>query len=342
MRAWAIAVIGVLAGVGAQAAAAEAQLRVVDVGNGLCVVGHTPDGHSFLYDAGDTGSQCLAAVKSLIPEPKIDVIVLSHSDADHIGELPAILDAKAVGVIVYPEDYHLELTQAMKGQIRAIDNEGGAIVWSLKHKPLSGVTAAERSFAIGANGRLTIIAGWYDREDARAKSEDEYPKPEHNNAVSVVARFEYRGHSVLLTGDTVGRLHTSKSAVGCHYAEREMVENKAAWPIDSDVLVGQHHGSNNASTTCFIKAVSPEFVVFSAGHKNYQHPNAKVAARFLAAGVPPKNMFRTDRGDDEGQDEWIYLSIKGCVDKPGDDDVDIWLPDNGRIRAEYRLDKKAC
>lgn len=140
----------------------DARIRVVDVGNGLCVVGRTPDGHSFLYDAGDTGTQCLQAVKALIPEQTIDVVVLSHSDADHIGELPEILKARKAGLIVYPEDYHRDLTDSIRREISAID-ASGARVWSLKHRLLKDASRVERTIPIG-QGRLTIVSGGYDPE----------------------------------------------------------------------------------------------------------------------------------------------------------------------------------
>lgn len=141
----------------------------------------------------------------------------------------------------------------------------------------------------------------------------------------------------------MGRLHKAKEAKDCHYAERVLVDNAAQWPIDSDILIGQHHGGNNASTSCFIRAVSPRYVVFSAGSKGYGHPNANVAARYLAAGLKAEDMFRTDRGDAEGHGEWIRLSIAGCDDKPGDDDVEFWIPSDGSpIRAGYLVDKKTC
>jgi len=337
-------VLAALMGGAGTAAAADAHVRVVDVGNGLCVVGRTPDGHSFLYDAGDRGSYCLDAVKAMIPESKIDVIILSHSDADHIGELPEILAERSAGTIFHTDDDH-PITNALREAREAIEasKPSGTKVVNLRLTPLK-TPDPERVFKLGPNGSLTIIAGWSDGDLTKKPNENPLPGPEHRNAVSIVARFVYGGHSILLTGDTVGRLHTDSTATSCRYAEREMVAHKADWPIDSDVLIGQHHGSNNASTKCFIREVSPTFVVFSAGHKNYRHPNASVAARYLAAGLDPDNMLRTDRGDDEGPGEWIYGSIRGCEDRAGDDDVELWLPDSSTasIRANYRVARRGC
>ncbi|GIU50451.1 hypothetical protein TUM4438_36500 [Shewanella sairae] len=47
------------------------------------------------------------------------------------------------------------------------------------------------------------------------------------------------------------------------------------------------------------------------------------------------NIFRTDRGDDEGHKEWDYLRVKGCKDKFGDDSVIIDFARDPIIFYEY-------
>jgi competence protein ComEC len=330
----------------AQAHAEDVHLRVVDVGNGLCVVGHIPGGHSILYDAGDKGDFCLNAVTELVPEEKIDLVVLSHSDADHISELPSILSAKRAGTIVFPGDNHINITQAIKRErtaIAAAKNQGAA-VWKLATKALPNPDPQrERVFQLG-DATATIVAGWSNGDKTRGPGEAPLPTPEHNNALSIVVRLEYHGNSVLLTGDTVGRFRGDPSTK-CAYAERIMVSSADEWPVRSDVLIGQHHGGDNASSNCFIRAVMPKFMVFSAGHKGFHHPTQAAADRIrLTANISPEAMFRTDRGDDEGRGEWRFGSIRQCVDQPGDDDVEIFLPatDSMPVRVQYRTNKRGC
>ena len=336
------------------AQSSDAYLRVVDVGNGLCVVAHTPDGHSMLYDAGDRGQFCFKAVQEIVPEGVIDLVVLSHSDGDHVGELDTILSSKSVGTIIHPGDPHQPMTETLRQTRKAIVEAGqrGTRIWNVAQVPLpSGPTAlAERRFAIGG-ANATIIAGWGNGSQTRGPGEPSLDDGERNNALSIVVRFEFGGRSVLLTGDTVGR-HIDDVPATCKNAERIMVEQALVWPIQSDVLVGQHHGADNATSNCFIAAVKPGHVVFSAGHKNYRHPRNSTVRRLLQSGLSPDNIFRTDRGDNEPwkkgarwrEQEWIYGAVKGCTDKAGDDDVEIWLPsDPARpIRIQYRQDKRTC
>ena len=115
-----------------------------------------------------------------------------------------------------------------------------------------------------------------------------------------------------------------------------MDENKDVIKIDSDIIVAPHHGANNGSSTAFVKAVSPKFVIFSAGSKN-GHPTSAAANRYLNNNVFKTNMFRTDRGDKIRVGEWDHLSEVNGSDGKGDDDVDIVLhADGSDPLVEYR------
>ena len=147
----------------------------------------------------------------------------------------------------------------------------------------------------------------------------------------------------MLTGDTIGRLGGEPNSV-CRYAERIMVERSAEIAIKSDVLVGQHHGGDNATSNCFIRAVNPRYVIFSAGHGGHEHPRQTTADRLIAHGINPADILRTDRGDNEGGPEWIYGAIRGCRDKVGDDDVEIVMPKapEEELRVKYRVASTGC
>ena len=42
------------------------------------------------------GQQCLAAVREIVTTATIDLLVISHSDADHLGDAARILEENAV------------------------------------------------------------------------------------------------------------------------------------------------------------------------------------------------------------------------------------------------------
>src|SRR4051794_30245721 len=77
---------------GAQTLSGDAVIRIVDIGPGLCAVATVPGGHGMLFDAGPPGAtRCQQAVRELVPGRHLDLVVLSHSDKDHIGMVKAIL-----------------------------------------------------------------------------------------------------------------------------------------------------------------------------------------------------------------------------------------------------------
>ena len=85
----------------------------------------------------------------------------------------------------------------------------------------------------------------------------------------------------------------------------------------------------------FIEAVSPSFVIFPAGHRHH-HPREVTAQRYLARpGLTTDELFRTDRGDNEGGSEWSFGQT-AAGDTFGDDDVDILIEPDGNLLVEYR------
>lgn len=327
----------------------DAVIRVVDIGAGLCVVATAPGG-AMLYDAGRGGTLCRDAVRAMVPGRRLDLVVLSHSDSDHVRELPAILGENTAAVIIHPGDPRGPTLDPVRQAIRAQGRNGAQIfnLTEIDNPPPSGPRPTPvrpgDSFGVGA-ARATFVAGWSNGNQTRGPGEAELDGGPMHNALSIVIRFEYGGHTVLLTGDTVGRM-IGNSDTTCAYSERIMAGRSATVPIDSDVLVGQHHGADNSTSTCFVRAVSPEFVVFSAGH-HFRHPTQRAVNRLtdshLAQPVNVANIFRTDRGDNEGGNEMTAGSGR-CRDTTGDDDVEIRLPrsSSARVTVAYRGASRGC
>ena len=76
-----------------------------------------------LYDAGRGGGVCAAAVREMIPSGRIDLIVLSHSDEDHIAEIGTSSVANQVAAIIHPGDDHPFTRRGAEG--KRILNDAG-------------------------------------------------------------------------------------------------------------------------------------------------------------------------------------------------------------------------
>ena len=96
------------------------------------------------------------------------------------------------------------------------------------------------------------------------------------NNVSAVVRITYGKTVMLFTGDAE------------HVIENRLLNSG----IDADVLKVGHHGAGSASSSSFIKAVSPEVAVISVGEGNsYGHPHADTLAILNEVGA---KIYRTD------------------------------------------------
>lgn len=64
--------------------------------------------------------------------------------------------------------------------------------------------------------------------------------------------------------------------------------------LHADILIAPHHGSNSSSSSAFIKALQPRYVVYSAGYQNrFHHPAEKIIRRYERAGVRAFNTAYT-------------------------------------------------
>ena len=329
-------------------AAAQCLLtRVIDTGAGHASVTVIPGGFYMVYDTGHWNHDDLVSkqILALIPESKaIDLLVLSHSDADHLGATDEIFQHRQVRTVL--RTGLCRDTQAWKKADHAIRHAaktGATTVFNLRRNQIAPGTC----FQLG-DATVTFLAGddcpnHYD-QDLRGSGDCTGPnRSKARNAGSIVLRLEYAGRSILFTGDAVGRNDGSPACAAPIATEAELLSRQDKFPIDSDVIIAPHHGADNASSTEFIQAVSPTWVIFPAGSA-HRHPRQSTAERYLAQRIPPEQILRTDLGDNEGMgndpttnadDEWDY-SATSNGDSVGDDDIDIIIQANGTLNVKYR------
>lgn len=308
-------------------------VRVIDCGAGLaCVVkmpGANGDDYYMIYDTGhwNTDNKVLEAVQEIIPDgEEIDLLVLSHSDSDHLGACDEILDAYRV---------HRVLRTGLKRSTSTWKDADEAIKLERANEGCIDINLSYFEYPSGATYRfgdtfVTMVCGF----GSPPSDWDLNSTSEKRNAVSIVIRLLFEGKSILFTGDAVGR-HIGDPSDALIATEKFMIEMSPVVEIDSDVLIAPHHGADNGSSTAFIEAVSPEFVVFSAGHA-HEHPRMSAAQRYLDAGIDINNILRTDRGDNEGSKEWPHGSrLQGKI--RNNDDIDIQIKSDGSLVVSYRI-----
>lgn len=222
------------------------EVHFLDVGQGDCTLIRSGE-HAMLIDAGNNnkGTQVQAYLQSK-GITKLDYMIGTHPDADHVGGLDVIIYKFENDEILLPDVS--KDTRTYEEVIEAAQARSNRI-----HHPKAGeqYTLGEASFTIVApNG-----SGY-----------------ESTNDYSIGIRLEHGENSFLFVGDAEEK------------SEREMIES--GLELQSDVYKVSHHGSRTGTTEEFLKAVAPKYAVISAGEGNsYGHPHAEVLNRLRSGGI---------------------------------------------------------
>jgi beta-lactamase superfamily II metal-dependent hydrolase len=255
---------------------------------------------------------------------EIALLINSHSDSDHLAATDEILNNFKVNRALRTGLENGATTWIVHDD--AIDKaEGMGVIHDIE---LSEVTLPHGTQYKFGEAVVTYLSGFHKPPSAWGLHGGEF-----RNGNSIIVRVEYKGNSILFTGDAVGRKELNGSSsppdTPAIATERYLIDNSAARPIASDVLIAPHHGSDGASSQDFIRAVAPRWVIFSAG-RGYGHPKQLTANRYTTLGYSNECLLRTDIGDDEsGEGEWFFGRIDNHKDKAGDDPIEITLPDDG-------------
>lgn len=224
----------------------ELQVHFIDVGQGASQLIIGSSGKTFLIDAGNNSQEEeIVAYLRKNGIQKIDILVGTHPDADHIGGLDAVIDNFEIGKIYMPKVQ--SNTKTFEDVLLAIQRKGLKVSTAK-----AGVTLDWEPDA-----KVQMIAPVRDYED--------------DNDMSAVLKLTFGEISFLFTGDA-----ESKS-------EHDMINSKV--DLKSDVLLVAHHGSKSSTTEAFLDVVKPSFGVIQVGKNNYGHPAPEILERLNKRGV---------------------------------------------------------
>jgi competence protein ComEC len=248
----------------------------LDIGQGDAILITTPRGQQVLVDGGPSPTALMSALGKEMPfwDRSIDLLVMTHSDADHITGLTEVLDRYQVegwldnGCADDDATYQrcqdlLEEAEIPRHLVRAGDRvelEQG-LVLEVLHPPRTLMTGTDAT----------------------------------SNNNSLVLRLVWQQASFLFAGDVE--------------AEGEQVLVWSEQPLAARVLKVAHHGSSSSSTAEFLSAVRPNYAIISVGADNhFGHPDQAVLNRLAQLG--DNTILRTDeRGTVEfvtdGRQLWL-------------------------------------
>lgn len=247
---------GVLSSVKAEAAEnKELLVAFVDVGQGDCII--ITDGlHSAMVDTGMyMGYVEVERVMKSLKITTLDYLVLTHPDADHIGNADEIVIGYDVDKVIMTEDSNNTGSYA--------DLEVALLA---TQTPVQFVEKGD-VFQLG-DATLTVLAPATDM------------LYEDTNSNSIVIEVAYGNIEYLLTGDATGK-------EVAHLLEANLIN-------DCEVMKAAHHGGANDGCNSYelFDAANPEHVIISAGYQNdYGHPHEETMYYLKETN---KNVYRTD------------------------------------------------
>ncbi|WP_323190257.1 lamin tail domain-containing protein [Halostella sp. PRR32] len=233
------------------------ELHFINVGQGAATLVVGPSGETMLVDTGhwtDDGDRVLRYLRQRGIH-RIDYLVTTHADADHIGGHAAVIEhyetkANGVGAVYDPgiaastATYDEYLSAVEKHDVTLYETREGDSI------PMEGIA-------------IDVLGPPEKRLDDGARNEN-----------NVVLRLRHGSVSALLPGDAE------------HVQEAHLVDTYGV-ELNATVLAAGHHGSKTSTGDELLTAVSPEMVVVSSAYDSpYGHPHNETLRRLADSLIP--------------------------------------------------------
>lgn len=225
----------------------EFSVLAADIGQGNAVLVRTRN-HALVYDAGPRfSSESDAGHRVLVPllralGTRVDTLVLSHRDSDHVGGAAAVLAMQGqAGLLSSLEPQHELQAQRPGARCQAGQHwQWDGVDFVVLHPQADDYTAAPKPNALSCTLRISTGSGSGSGSEIRA---------------------------ALLAGDIEQPQEARLVASGVK--------------LDATLLLVPHHGSKTSSSAAFLDAVRPRLALVQAGYRNrFGHPAGPVLARY--------------------------------------------------------------
>jgi competence protein ComEC len=224
----------------------DLSVTFLDVGQANAALVEFPGGEKMMIDGGgfprdhfDVGEMVVAPFLWHSKIKKIDYLVLSHPQSDHMNGLRFIAREFHAREFWYNGD---EVETISFKQLMAI----------IESKKIKKLLPAHLETGREINGvRIDFL-----HPKAGGRTSHFFSNSKRLNNNSLVLKISYGGRSFLFPGDLERE------------GESLLLANEGT-DLKSDILLSPHHGSQSSSTKAFLNRVQPQICVISSGEGNY-------------------------------------------------------------------------
>jgi competence protein ComEC len=220
----------------------ELVLSCIDVGHGQAILVQPPGMANLLFDAGslyksDVGRRIIIPFMRSQAISKLDAIIISHNDIDHINAIPEVVNDAKTKSIFANDDF-------------LIDRENSGVPKFLNDylKNLGFNIQSLDKLRIKSPAGIKII---WPSKDALSNNQLS------DNDRSAVIMLEYAGVKILFCSDIE------------KFAQRKILETYPG--LKADIVIAPHHGSTATTDPNFIEKLAPKFLIYSCSQTQYEN-----------------------------------------------------------------------
>jgi len=220
----------------------ELVITCLDVGHGQAIVAQLPGKANVLFDAGslhkaDVGRRIVAPFLDYQGINKLDAIIISHNDVDHINGIPEIAG-------------HCKIRRAYANNAffdRADKWGTAAFLQEFLIRKKFKIEAVNPSLNLSTPARIKFL--WPKNELAEGLELSD-------NDASLVTLIEFAGKKILLCSDIE------------QFAQRKLLQ---LYPgLKADIVVVPHHGSPKTTDPEFLDSLGGEVLICSCAQSQYE------------------------------------------------------------------------
>ena len=219
-------------------------LTCLDVGHGQAILAQLPGKANVLFDAGslhksDIGRRIIAPFLDYSGTGKIDAVIISHNDIDHINGIPEVVEYCKVDAIYANDAFFDKADQqtTVKFLNESLSEQG----FEIKNLKDLNLNSAAKIKILWPSEQIS--------QDAQLGDNDK----------SLVSLIEFAGTEILLCSDIE------------EFAQTELLRLNP--DLRADVVVVPHHGSVKTADPDFLENLDADILICSYGRSRYETKN---------------------------------------------------------------------